>query len=134
MLYYIIGLIICLCSAWSLRRQQKAKRRTAGNIVVLLSLLLLTPYLLAAITNPLPMHALFVAFFTCPLLSLIPTLFYSRKRTGLWILSVLICAAGAVLFLAYLLYVQQTIWSMPYDATAPFWVEIWLPDFSNFSH
>ena len=102
--------------------------------MVLLSLLLLTPYLLAAITNPLPMHALFVAFFTCPLLSLIPTLFYSRKRTGLWILSVLICAAGAVLFLAYLLYVLQTIWSMPYDATAPFWVEIWLPDFSNFSH
>ncbi len=134
MLYYIIGLIICLCSAWSLHRQQKAKRRTAGNIVVLLSLLLLTPYLLAAITNPLPMHSFFVAFFTCPLLSLIPTLFYSRKRIGLWSISVLIFAAGAVLFLAYLLYVLQTIWSMPYDAATPFWVEIWLPDFSNFSH
>lgn len=133
MLYYIIGLIICLCSAWSLRRQQKAKRRTAGNIVVLLSLLLLTPYLLAAITNPLPMHAFFVAFFTCPLLSLIPTLFYSRKRTGLWILSVLICGIGAAIFLCYLFYVQQIIISTPYDVPVPFWVEIWLPDLTGFS-
>lgn len=133
MAYYLIGLFLCLCCAWRVRRQQQGKRLLLCNILLILSLLMYTPFILAALSSPLPMHAFFAAQYITPLAAALPLLFYSRKHPVKWYAAALICGIGAAIFLCYLFYVQQIIISTPYDAPVPFWVEIWLPDLSGFS-
>lgn len=133
MAYYLIGLFICLCCAWRARRQQQGKRLLLCNILLILSLLMYAPFILRALSSPLPMHAFFAAQYITPLVAALPLLFYSSKHPVKWSAATLICGIGAAIFLCYLFYVQQIIISTPYDAPVPFWVEIWLPDLSGFS-
>ncbi len=133
MAYYLIGLFLCLCCAWRVRQQQQGKRLLLCNILLILSLLMYTPFILRSLNSPLPMHAFFAAQYITPLAAALPLLFYSRKHPVKWSAATLICGIGAAIFLCYLFYVQQIIISTPYDAPVPFWVEIWLPDLSGFS-
>lgn len=133
MAYYLIGLFLCLCCAWRARRQQQGKRLLLCNILLILSLLVYAPFILQALSSPLPMHAFFAAQYITPLVAALPLLFYSSKHPVKWYAATLICGIGAAIFLCYLFYVQLIIISAPYDAPVPFWVEIWLPDLSGFS-
>lgn len=133
MTYYLTGLLLCLSCAWRVRRQQCGKRLLLCNILVILSALMYMPFILRALSSPIPMHAFFVAQYASPLLAALPLLLYSRKRPVTWAFVTIICGIVASLFLCYLLYVQQIIFSTPYDAPVPFWVEIWLPDLTGFS-
>ena len=127
MAYYLSGLFLCLCCAWRVRRQQQGKRLLLCNILLILSLLMYTPFILQALSSPLPVHAFFAAQYITPLAAALPLLFYSRKHPVKWSAATLICGIGAAIFLCYLFYVQQIIISTPYDSPVPFWVEIWLP-------
>jgi hypothetical protein len=133
MAYYLIGLFLCICCAWRVRRQQRGKRLLLCNILVILSLLMYVPFILRSLNSPLPMHAFFVALDISPLLAALPLLFYSKKHPVTWSLATFICGIVAALFLCYLFCVMQIIWSTPYNAPVPFWVEIWLPDLTGFS-
>lgn len=133
MTYYLTGLLLCLSCAWRVRRQQCGKRLLLCNILVILSALMYMPFILRALSSPLPMHAFFAAQYITPLVAALPLLFYSSKHPVKWYAATLICGIGAAIFLCYLFYVQQIIISTPYDAPVPFWVEIWLPDLSGFS-
>ena len=133
MTYYLTGLLLCLSCVWRVRRQQCGKRLLPCNILVILSALMYMPFILRALSSPLPLHAFFVAQYASPLLAALPLLFYSRKHPVKWSAATLICGIGAAIFLCYLFYVQQIIISTPYDAPVPFWVEIWLPDLTGFS-
>lgn len=133
MLLYLIGLLLSFSCAWRVHRQQRGKRLLLCNILVILSALMYAPFILQALSSPIPMHSFFVAKYASPLLAALPLLFYSRKYPVTWAFVTFICGIVATLFLCYLLCVQQIIISTPYDAPVPFWVEIWLPDLAGFS-
>ena len=133
MSYYLIGLFLSLSCAWRVHRQQREKRLLLCNILVILSALMYAPFILQALSSPIPMHSFFVAQYASPLLAALPLLFYSRRHPVRWAVATLICGIVAAFFLCYLLYVQQIIISTPYGAPVPFWVEIWLPDLTGFS-
>lgn len=133
MLFYLIGLLLSFSCAWRVHRQQREKRLLLCNILVILSALMYAPFILQALSSPIPMHSFFVAQYASPLLAALPLLFYSRRHPVRWAVATLICGIVAAFFLCYLLYVQQIIISTPYDAPVPFWVEIWLPDLTVFS-
>ena len=133
MLFYLIGLLLSFSCAWRVRWQQQGKRLLLCNILVILSALMYAPFILQALSSPIPMHSFFVAQYASPLLAALPLLFYSRKYPVTWAFVTFICGIVAALFLCYLLCVQQIIISTPYDAPIPFWVEIWLPDLAGFS-
>ena len=133
MLFYLIGLLLSFSCAWRVHRQQRGKRLLLCNILVILSALMYAPFILQALSSPIPMHSFFVAQYASPLLAALPLLFYGRKYPVTWAFVTFICGIVAALFLCYLLCVQQIIISTPYGAPVPFWVEIWLPDLAGFS-
>ena len=77
MLFYLIGLLLSFSCAWRVHRQQRGKRLLLCNILVILSALMYAPYILRSLNSPFPMHAFFVAMDACPLLAVLPLLFYS---------------------------------------------------------